>query len=45
MNLYQAVKIASPETSRGRGPLVVLNDRIASGFSTTKNEWVCIRYI
>ena len=36
MNLYQAVKIASSETSKGRGPLVVLNDRIASGFWTTK---------
>ena len=36
MNLYQAVKIASSETSKERGPLVVLNDRIASGFWTTK---------
>lgn len=36
MNLYQAVKIAGSETSRGRGLLVVLNDRIASGFWTTK---------
>ncbi|CUM57588.1 uncharacterized protein AC631_05536 [Debaryomyces fabryi] len=36
MNLYQAVKIATSESSKGRGPLVVLNDRIASGFWTTK---------
>lgn len=36
MNLYQAVKIATSESSKGCGPLVVLNDRIASGFWTTK---------
>lgn len=38
MNLYQAVSIASSDKSLGRGTLIVLNDRIASGFWTTKSN-------
>lgn len=36
MNLYQAVSIAASEKSLGRGTMITLNDRIASGFWTTK---------
>ena len=36
MNLYQAISIASDPSSRGRGVLVALNDRIGSGFYITK---------
>jgi L-asparaginase len=36
MNLYQAVSIAASEKSKGRGTMITLNDRIASGFWTTK---------
>ncbi|QLG70966.1 hypothetical protein HG535_0A09160 [Zygotorulaspora mrakii] len=36
MNLYQGVSIAASEKSQGRGTMIVLNDRIASGFWTTK---------
>lgn len=38
MNLYQAISIASNPTSRGRGVLVALNDRIGSGFYITKSN-------
>lgn len=38
MNLYQAVSIASSDKSLGRGTLIALNDRIASGFWTTKSN-------
>lgn len=36
MNLYQAVSIAGSEEAKGRGTMITLNDRIASGFYTTK---------
>ncbi|SJM88909.1 L-asparaginase 2-4 [Zygosaccharomyces bailii] len=36
MNLYQAVSIAASEKSLGRGTMITMNDRIASGFWTTK---------
>lgn len=38
MNLYQAVSIAASDRSQGRGTLITLNDRIASGFWTTKTN-------
>ncbi|ODV79596.1 L-asparaginase [Suhomyces tanzawaensis NRRL Y-17324] len=38
MNLYQAIVIASSRSSRGRGVLVALNDRIGSGFYITKSN-------
>ncbi|ANZ75801.1 BA75_02134T0 [Komagataella pastoris] len=38
MNLYQAVSVAGSELSKGRGSLVVFNDRIGSGFYSTKSS-------
>lgn len=38
MNLYQAVSIAASEEAKGRGTLITMNDRIASGFWTTKTN-------
>ena len=38
MNLYQAIVIASSSTSRGRGVLTSLNDRIGSGYYITKSN-------
>ena len=38
MNLYQAVKVSGSEESLGRGFMTVLNDRIASGIWTTKQN-------
>jgi L-asparaginase len=36
MNLFQAVTIAGSEEAKGRGTMITMNDRIASGFYTTK---------
>lgn len=38
MNLYQAIVIAANRSSRARGVLVALNDRIGSGFHITKSN-------
>ncbi|OQE17606.1 hypothetical protein PENSTE_c020G06636 [Penicillium steckii] len=38
LNLYQAVKLAGSNEAHGRGVLVVLNDRIGSAYTTTKNN-------
>ncbi|RDW60595.1 hypothetical protein BP6252_11978 [Coleophoma cylindrospora] len=38
INLLQAVTLAASPTALGRGPLVVLNDRISSGFYITKSS-------
>nr|CAI6685106.1 CNT_HP1_G0035400.mRNA.1.CDS.1 [Saccharomyces cerevisiae] len=45
MNLYQAVSIAASEKSLGRGTMITLNDRIASGFWDNENECQLFRYI
>jgi L-asparaginase len=38
LNLVQAVTLASSPAGVGRGTMIVLNDRIGSGFYTTKNN-------
>jgi len=38
MNLYQAVSVCSNERAKGRGTMITMNDRIASGFWTTKTN-------
>lgn len=38
MNLYQAVKVAGSDKSLGRGSMIVMNDRINSGFWSTKQN-------
>lgn len=38
MNLYQAISIAAHRSTRGRGVLMALNDRIGSGFHITKSN-------
>lgn len=38
MNLYQAISIAAHRSTRGRGVLIALNDRIGSGFHITKSN-------
>lgn len=38
MNLFQAITIAAGTSSRGRGVLIALNDRIGSGFHITKSN-------
>ncbi|KAH8680391.1 L-asparaginase [Ilyonectria robusta] len=38
MNLLEAVTLAASPKGRGRGVMVVLNDRIASGYYTTKTN-------
>lgn len=38
MNLYGAVKVAADKNARGRGVMVVLNDRIGSARFTTKTN-------
>lgn len=38
MNLYQAVLVAGSEKSKGRGSLITLNDRIGSGFYSSKQN-------
>lgn len=38
LNLYQAVVLAGSSAGLNRGTMIVLNDRIGSGFYTTKNN-------
>ncbi|CAI6271480.1 unnamed protein product [Periconia digitata] len=38
LNLLQGVTLAASEKARGRGSMIVLNDRIGSAFYTTKNN-------
>ncbi len=38
MNLLEAVKLATVEEAKGRGTMIVLNDRIGSAFYTTKTN-------
>ncbi|RDW85383.1 hypothetical protein BP5796_03708 [Coleophoma crateriformis] len=38
INLLQAVTLAACKEAIGRGPLIVLNDRISSGYYTTKTS-------
>lgn len=38
MNLYEAVLVAGNQAARGRGAMVVMNDRIQSGRSVTKTN-------
>ncbi|PVI03150.1 L-asparaginase [Periconia macrospinosa] len=38
LNLLQGVTLAGSEAARGRGTMLVLNDRIGSAFYTTKNN-------
>lgn len=42
MNLYEAVSVAASDTAKGRGSMILLNDRIASGFWTTKMNAVSL---
>ncbi|KAJ5342536.1 L-asparaginase [Penicillium brevicompactum] len=38
LNLYQAVKLAASKTAFDRGVMIVLNDRIGSAYTSTKNH-------